>query len=1200
MATTTDLIQQLYVAYYNRPADVRGLEFWVDAYDSGRASLDTISQAFNNAPEYTSLFAGKGNESIVNIVYQNLFGRTPDTEGLNFWSKALENKQVTVADLVKAVAAGALNTDGSLNSDGLIFANKVAAAEAFTTEIATAGNEAERIAYADGSDATKAAAKAYISSVTTDASLATAIAGVHNTAQTIVPGPVVTTTILTGGIDTVVGGAGNDTIQAPAATSTTDTLSSLDSIDGGAGTDTINVVLSTGAMASAGVTVKNVEIANVTSAVPVTAADTSLWTGLQTLNVVSGGDISGVVAAATTDINVANGVGNVSVDGGKVVTITNNAAGIVSVGGALGAGTGAAGNVVVTNAAAGAVNVKGAAVETVVAKSGAIVFTNGTAINATASTAIAASVVAAHTSAASAASSAYTAATTGNGGNGTDASGQALTDLQTAGTAFTTLAAALAVAGSVTNYSADQTATNSIGAATTAAVAAGAITVAQKVSIDAAFITGLATNAAAGRAAALALVTPLQTANTSAIAAAVTADAAHDASLLAAKTAALAITTADTNALNFAKQDTVKAITNTSLASATITGNAGTATTQVGSAGGMQNYVVDGSTLHNTLTSVTLNNTGNSELNGTALVAVSATGMSGNVTVVNSTAAHTETFTLSGVTAGTYTDDNATTVNVVSNGTATNVLTGLHGTLATTVNVSGAAGASLGTVSVAAAAVIDAHTATGAVSVTTAAATQSYKGGSGADTVTVSNGGVAQSAVIDGGAGTADKIVLNDATGVDFGTAAAAAKFTNFEILQLGSGVSVADIAVFTGSTFTSAVLAGGAQTLGGLNATQATHLTIKASGTDVIGVTGASTVGQLDTVSLTISDGASSTSTVVLTTPSLVGVETLNINAVDNVTISALTLATALTNVNVTGAGQAIINSGAVALNVNTVVDATANGNDNTLDFHLATGNGVSLKAGAGDNILLGTDIAAKGNSITAGDGANTVTGGQADDTITLGNGDNTVHGAAGSNTITVGNGNNHIDSVGSAGVNTIVAGNGYNVIAGGSGADKITVGTGGNLVTGGAGADIIKFGAHVAGVTDGLVFAGAGGVAVGADAATAIVANGTVGANTDIVTGFHAGDQIITGLSTNPITISNLLAGTFGAAATTADLAFVVRGTYTASTGDFTASASGADTYVLINDHTGGAGHSDAVVLVGYAGAATTTIVGGVLTLG
>ncbi|RFP11899.1 MULTISPECIES: DUF4214 domain-containing protein [unclassified Duganella] len=330
MATTTDLIQQLYVAYFNRPADVAGLAFYVDAYDNRGASIDLISKSFNNAAEYTDAYKGKSSDEIVSIVYHNLFGRTPDSEGLNFWSPKIASGAISTADLVKFISAGAVNADGTPNSDGLIFNNKVAAAGSFTAEIGTAGNENERIAYASGTAAVMTAAKNYIAGVTTDATLAAAQASVHTTAQAIYAStiPVVNTALSTN-IDTVVGGAGNDVITGSGATST---LTGLDNIDGGGGTNTLNVT-SVGAITTAGATVKNIQVANLVSAADVTATTTA-WTGLTNLNITSGATAGETVtAAATTTLNLTNSTAfGLTVVGTGGALVVSNAGGQIDVG----------------------------------------------------------------------------------------------------------------------------------------------------------------------------------------------------------------------------------------------------------------------------------------------------------------------------------------------------------------------------------------------------------------------------------------------------------------------------------------------------------------------------------------------------------------------------------------------------------------------------------------------------------------------------------------------------------------------------------------------------------------------------------------------------------------------------------------------------------------------------------------------------
>lgn len=166
MATTyTSAVQQLYVAYFNRPADPAGLDFWAKAIASANGSTAAVAAAFSTAVEYTEAYKGMTNAQIVDQVYQNLFGRsTGSDKGAQFWIDGLDKKTITVADVVVAVAAGAQGTDLTA------FNNKVIAATQFTASLDT---DAEIAGYA-GTDA-NAIAREFLAGVTTNATLAAAI-----------------------------------------------------------------------------------------------------------------------------------------------------------------------------------------------------------------------------------------------------------------------------------------------------------------------------------------------------------------------------------------------------------------------------------------------------------------------------------------------------------------------------------------------------------------------------------------------------------------------------------------------------------------------------------------------------------------------------------------------------------------------------------------------------------------------------------------------------------------------------------------------------------------------------------------------------------------------------------------------------------------------------------------------------------------
>lgn len=73
--SSTEAIQKLYVAYFNRPADTAGLNFWKSVVDAAGGDTSAVSQAFSQSREYADLFVGKSSAEAIDIVYVNLFGR---------------------------------------------------------------------------------------------------------------------------------------------------------------------------------------------------------------------------------------------------------------------------------------------------------------------------------------------------------------------------------------------------------------------------------------------------------------------------------------------------------------------------------------------------------------------------------------------------------------------------------------------------------------------------------------------------------------------------------------------------------------------------------------------------------------------------------------------------------------------------------------------------------------------------------------------------------------------------------------------------------------------------------------------------------------------------------------------------------------------------------------------------------------------
>lgn len=77
-------VARLYVAYFLRTPDVGGLDYWIAKRRAG-TSLEQVSQSFALSPEFRTRYGPLTDEGFVELVYRNLFDRTPDADGRAYW-----------------------------------------------------------------------------------------------------------------------------------------------------------------------------------------------------------------------------------------------------------------------------------------------------------------------------------------------------------------------------------------------------------------------------------------------------------------------------------------------------------------------------------------------------------------------------------------------------------------------------------------------------------------------------------------------------------------------------------------------------------------------------------------------------------------------------------------------------------------------------------------------------------------------------------------------------------------------------------------------------------------------------------------------------------------------------------------------------------------------------------------------------------
>ena len=135
MATNEELVaraQQLYVSYYGRPADPEGLAFWTQ-YFTDNTNVDEAVAAFGASAEYTAIAAAADDDTaaLINQLYQFMFNRDADEEGLTFYTAQLDNGEATLASIALDIANGAV----AGSEDRNILDNKIEVANGFTADV---------------------------------------------------------------------------------------------------------------------------------------------------------------------------------------------------------------------------------------------------------------------------------------------------------------------------------------------------------------------------------------------------------------------------------------------------------------------------------------------------------------------------------------------------------------------------------------------------------------------------------------------------------------------------------------------------------------------------------------------------------------------------------------------------------------------------------------------------------------------------------------------------------------------------------------------------------------------------------------------------------------------------------------------------------------------------------------------------------
>lgn len=335
------LTQQIYIAYFGRPADPNGrAAFAKQLMDAGVTSkvtdlvttyatspgIKALVDSFAASTESSALYGAADTTQFVTAIFQNVLGRPPKLAGLTFWQAEIDSGRVTRAGAALKIMAGAFaNTSDPAQAalDQALINNRTKVAGLFTDAIDTIE---EVISYRGQTNASLA--REFLKGVTADTnpeSLRGQIdALLLKMDMGAVPGTVLAS--LTANADSITGTAANEVVNASIdASSGKHTLSAGDVIDLGAGFDVVNLLDTTGGAIDLGLaTLRNVEHLRVSSSGSLVnqRADVSGFAGLSNVTIDVAGPAHTITAGATTWVKATNTGGGVSVVGGASIDVT--------------------------------------------------------------------------------------------------------------------------------------------------------------------------------------------------------------------------------------------------------------------------------------------------------------------------------------------------------------------------------------------------------------------------------------------------------------------------------------------------------------------------------------------------------------------------------------------------------------------------------------------------------------------------------------------------------------------------------------------------------------------------------------------------------------------------------------------------------------------------------------------------------------
>ena len=179
-----DKIEGLYIGYFKRAADKKGLDYWNKQASGGNSLLvlNKLSEGFSNHPTFSTTYGHLSNQEFVEAIYKNVLGKDGDSTGIAYWVQQLDqdkSRSDVVSDFIKSSLEGDLahldltpaELEVAQQRQDLI-TNKVLVAKNFTTLLSQYSNVTNELS--PESDPAYLASINILSCVNEDPSTATA------------------------------------------------------------------------------------------------------------------------------------------------------------------------------------------------------------------------------------------------------------------------------------------------------------------------------------------------------------------------------------------------------------------------------------------------------------------------------------------------------------------------------------------------------------------------------------------------------------------------------------------------------------------------------------------------------------------------------------------------------------------------------------------------------------------------------------------------------------------------------------------------------------------------------------------------------------------------------------------------------------------------------------------------------------------